>query len=196
MFFIAVLNDSAKVAFDAQSRKMSFTTGILGGYNVIGGLYIETGLLYSNKGTMHWNFGDAESNSGNTVSYHLEGKHLELPLKIRYEYARKSFTWYASFGTHLKFNISANKSMYDYYDYENMLHYSISPKTKSLGTTLAVNTGLEFNVNPNISFFIEPEFRYSFTPMLQVKDHTVLPINPRQHSFGFGAGVSYKFLKK
>ena len=193
--FYTGLNDSSKVVVSkATANEMKFTAGILGGYNLWKGLYFETGILYSNKGTNAWAFDNVNNNSNEKATYYIKGHHIEIPLKLQYKFSKRFFSFYGSAGAHLKFNVSTG-SFYELSNTETLKLYRINPNSSSVGASLVGNLGIEFNILPQLSFYIEPEFRYSLTPILMVPDYEITPINPYQHSLGIGVGLNYKFIK-
>ncbi len=111
--------------------------------------------------------------------------YLELPVILRYKFVDKTIDFNLIGG--VSYNILVNNSVYTMVDGGK---YVIG-ETKGLNMfslSSSLGMGMEYNFSENLSFNMEPTFRYYLNPFNQLTNSEIHP-----YSFGIFSGISYKF---
>jgi hypothetical protein len=111
--------------------------------------------------------------------------YLELPLVLRYKFIDRTLDM--NFIGGVSYNFLVNNSVYTVIDGGR---YPIG-KTEGLSImtfSSSIGMGMEYSFAKNVSFSLEPTFRYYLSPLNEV---TGIKIHP--YSFGVFSGFSFKF---
>ncbi|GEM_PF-5148369 len=188
---------NSKYNVQLNSSQLQFTAGLRGAYNFYPHLWIESGVLFSQKSAITGEI-ELSDDNGNLVGiaeYDLSGQFLEIPISIVLRKNNASFGWYAKAGIHLSYNFPSNNSSYLYRDIANEVQYTVEPSIQTLNPAIAFGAGLEYNITPQFRLYAEPSFRYALRPVLNPSGFNNIPLNPKWNTLGLGIGVNYYFGK-
>lgn len=188
---------NSKYDVELNSSKLHYTVGLRGAYSFFPNLWLESGLLFSQKSTITGNIelSDDDGNLVGIAEYDLSGQFLEIPIALVLRKNNSSFGWYAKAGVHLSYNFPSNAGSYIYRDLTTERQYIVEPSIKTLNPAVAFGAGIEYNLTPKLRAYVEPSFRYSLRPVLNVDGFGNIPLNPKWNSFGLGVGINYYFGK-
>lgn len=124
---------------------------------------LKTGLRYLKSGYQS----DLDSIS---TTHHW----LEVPITFRYYYSHSKFRIYSELGVGLLFNLNFD---IDDFTNERLLHHS---------GIIAI--GLDYDYNIDLSFFIQPTFRFHFT-----QTYSGLEVEEHLYNYGVAIGSRLKF---
>lgn len=99
---------------------------------------------------------------------------LEIPLTLRYYYAHSKFRFFSELGVGLLVNLNFD---IDDFTNERLLHHS---------GIIAI--GLDYDYNLDLSFFIQPTFRFHFT-----QTFSGLDVEEHLYNYGLELGSRLKF---
>lgn len=176
-----------------EDNKLAFTGGVRGAYNVYPYLWIETGVLYARKSTISGSMTliDSASNIQGVANYRLSGRYLEVPLALTVRDNNGSFGWYGKVGTHLVLNWKSQNSYFEYFDYEKEVVNKVSPSWGTINPAISFGGGIEYNINHRVHAFVEPSYRFTLMPVLNSKEFSDIPVNPKWSTLSVGFGVNY-----
>ncbi|HOP59315.1 MAG TPA: outer membrane beta-barrel protein [Bacteroidales bacterium] len=118
-------------------------------------------------------------------SLHQSFAYLELPFILRYKVVDKTLDFNLIGG--VSSNFLVNNSVYTSYEGRR---YEIG-ETEGLNLisfSSSLGMGMEYNLSNNLSFNLEPTFRYYINPFSSVEGVKIHP-----YSFGVFSGITYKF---
>ena len=118
-------------------------------------------------------------------SLHQSFAYLELPFVLRYKLVDKTLDFNLIGG--VSSNFLVNNSVYTSYEGRR---YEIG-ETEGLNLisfSSSFGMGMEYNLSNNLSFNLEPTFRYYINPVSSVEGIKIHP-----YSFGVFSGITYKF---
>lgn len=173
------------------SQSFNYSIGLFMGFKLYKNLYLESGVLYTKGRKINQSFVGINSENSEFYHYNYNTNLLSIPLKLRYDYTKPFITLYFSGGGILNYQFNSNQNTYQHIDLINYLQYDIRSSKNKINFEIAASTGIQFKATPNLSFFIEPEFRYSINRLISVKDYNPI-YNPKKHTFSFGTGIIYK----
>lgn len=181
---------------DLNSGPLNLTTGLRVAYHIAPFLWIESGILFSQKNQITGRIGLLDENLllNKVVDYNLSGKFLEVPINLMLKDNNGVFGWYAKAGLNLAFSYSESSNFVEIHDFETIKTFRIEPSIQSFIPVISIGAGIEYNLSRSIRLFVEPSFRYSVRPVLNTTEIDNIPINPKWSTLGLGFGINY-YLK-
>lgn len=176
-----------------QPQKMRFTAGFRGEFVVYPGLSVQSGVLYSQKGSMTGTVSltDLDGNPS-LATYNLSGKYVQAPLTFKFKSRTAYFDWYVGAGALFQWNIPGD-NYFELTDFAEEQMYRVDLSSGSTSVGLNALVGAEFHLNQNWSFFLEPSFNYNLSPVIKSTEFDRFPVNPNINTLSLGTGVNFKF---
>ncbi|MDP1725657.1 MAG: hypothetical protein Q8M15_02655 [Bacteroidota bacterium] len=181
-------------------KKICNTLGMNLSYSFSQNFYLQTGVWYSQKPVISINetyiaySGDTLGSSYRNYSMLYQGRYLEVPLSLKY-YCRLAGTLriYGLAGAIASFNLPRSKSYFIRESYENgdLYRDRINLSALSIGIAGHLAAGLELQLNDKWSIYVEPFYKYSFSPVLKQKTYKNIPVTHLSRSWGAGFGIIY-----
>lgn len=156
-------------------------------------LAVYTGAQLAWKGALR---GTISTSAHEYATYDLSGRYLELPFGVRFTAPKERWSLYARAGAALQLNMRPGDDHVVVYDLVAKEARTMRLASNSVGVMGELAAGLEFRVKRGLSMFIEPVYRYGFTPIMQHPSYTGFPLNPRERTVGLATGITYQFLSK
>lgn len=183
-------------------KKICNTLGMNLSYSFSQNFYLQTGVWYSQKPVISINEtyiaynGDTLASTYRNYSMLYQGRYLEVPLSLKY-YCRLtgSLRIYGLAGAIASFNLPGSKSYFIRESYENgdLYRDRINLSALSIGITGHLAAGLELQLNHKWSIYVEPFYKYSFSPVLKQRTYKNIPVTHLSRSWGAGFGIIYHF---
>ena len=177
-----------------QPQKLRFTAGVRAEYEFYPGIRLQTGFLYSRKGTMTGTVSLLYPNGlSGDATYNFSGEYFEVPLMLKLTAKRPDFNWYVMGGGHLQMNVASADNYFEFKDWSEGQQYHVGLAGSSVGFVLRVAAGAEFRVNDRFGVFVEPAFSYNLHPVIKLDNFNKIPVNPKINTFALGTGIKYNF---
>jgi len=163
-----------------------YSAGINFNYRPSRHFSIETGVWYSQERTL---FLALDTTPG--VAFNYSGKYLDIPVRLKYHLQLEKLTFYASAGVLFNFNFPAKtRSTYQHLDYKTT--YTVTLMPASAGINALAGVGVQFDVSPKLSMYIEPAYTYAFSPIVKHPTFKDVAIDHYTNTFGIGIGLFYR----
>jgi hypothetical protein len=180
-----------------------FTAGITAAYMITDHIEVEGDAAYSKKREVSANVSTpAVSDSFQTTYsqyiYNYNATYLEFGGKVKYYFSLGNRKWlYAGAGGIAGFNFPANNlGSYEHIQYQDSVWVKsdkvILQPSSALFTALLL-AGFETAINDRWSVFVEPEYKYGFSPVIEHPTFNYIPVNHYLRSFSIGFGIKYGF---
>lgn len=162
-------------------------------------LSLEAGLSYAQKYKLEKEYVISTLYLTETYKYHYTGKYIDLSLRGRYYLNPGPLKLYLAIGGAANCNVPEKRDSMgtkgNYFSYR--IPYEgrgiIDLQFNSIGITALSGLGIEGNLYPRLRFYIEPTFKYSFTPVIKHATFDNMPVQHYLYSIGIGFGLYYKF---
>lgn len=173
---------------EEYSHKIPVKVGLTARYNITGRLGVETGLTYSILSSSVKIGNSATGKNWSTGSQTLH--YLGIPLNISFNILNSRYVnVYVTGGGMMEKSISGSIKTDEYVDgkFDRTLTTNISPK----GLQWSVNAaaGIQANILPQLSFFVEPGVSHHFKNGSRVR--SIYTDKPTDFSLGFGLRYSF-----
>ncbi len=177
-----------------EPKALRYTVGARVGYEFYPGLSLQTGFMYSKKGTMTGEVAMTypDGYSG-LATYNLSGKYFEIPALLKFSSETAYFDWYVMGGAHFQLNVASEDNYFEFTDWQEAQFYHLELGGASMGVALHLAAGIEYNINPRLSVFVEPSFSYNLHPVIKLDNFDKMPVNPNINTLGLGTGLIVKF---
>jgi len=147
---------------------------------------VEAGVWYSQERTL---FLALDSTPG--VAFNYSGKYLDIPVRLKYHLQLEKLTFYASAGVLFNFNFPAKtRSTYQHLDYKTTYTVTLMPASAGINALIAM--GVQFDVSPKLSMYIEPAYTYAFSPIIKHPTFKGVAVDHYTNTIGIGVGLFYK----
>ena len=163
-----------------------YSAGINFNYRPSRHFSIETGVWYSQERTL---FLALDTTPG--VAFNYSGKYLDIPVRLKYHLQLEKLTFYASAGVLFNFNFPAKtRSTYQHLDYKTTYTVTLMPASAGINALIAM--GVQFDVSPKLSMYIEPAYTYAFSPIIKHPTFKGVAVDHYTNTIGIGVGLFYK----
>jgi len=147
---------------------------------------VEAGVWYSQERTL---FLALDTTPG--VAFNYSGKYLDIPVRLKYHLQLEKLTFYASAGVLFNFNFPAKtRSTYQHLDYKTTYTVTLMPASAGINAIAAL--GVQFDLKPKLSMYIEPAYTYSFSPIVKHPTFKDVAVDHYTNTIGIGIGLFYK----
>lgn len=164
------------------------TAGIRVEYAFTPRVALISGLQYANKGRLQ---GTISTSPDLSTDYEVSGTYLEVPLSIRYEFPHEGKAFYVRSGVLMQFNARAGSDKVVMHDQVLKERTTLALSSSSMGAALDIGAGVRFRLGRGIGLFIEPSYQLALSPVVKNSAFDRLPYNPKVHSVGLGAGLTF-----
>lgn len=206
-------SDFVGLTNDYEFPRFGFTTGVITAYKISNKFSLESGLQFSDKGykfkITHYDWVTPNSLIENQTNNDpllpvevLIQDHfyfLCVPVKGVYYITQNKLRFFISGGISTDFLVAAKeKSMITYKNTstESKKNIAIEEFNRIEFTGLA-GFGIEYKISKQINIQIEPEFRYSFTPLLPTtiveSGSTTIVLNSKKNLYSIGINFTVLF---
>jgi len=168
------------------ARPFEYSAGINFNYRPSRHFSIETGMWYSQERTLNLALDTAIG-----VSFNYSGKYLEVPLRVKYHVPLGKLTLYTSTGLLFNFNFPT-KTLSTYEHVDQGTGYKITLMPASAGINALIAMGVQFDVSPKLSMYIEPAYTYAFSPIIKHPTFKGVAVDHYTNTIGIGVGLFYK----
>ena len=180
-----------------------YTIGIIGGYLFTQKLSLEAGAFYSQKKKLHASINTpAYASSGQEIfsdfTYDYKARYFELYGRFKYYLYQRKNSWYATVGAAGSFNLPESISSSDYFS--RVSYSESSTKTEnvkldasSVGAILVISAGVEIPLGKRWDVYIEPVYRYSFSPVIKHASYDRVPVQHFMRCISLATGLMFKF---
>lgn len=190
-------DDLKKRRSDSESLSYSYSLGARFGFTFPSGMGIKTGLNISKVRT---NFNYAETDGmdttfmSNMVSSSNSYTYVDIPILFSYETSGFGpFYYNFNAGVLLNMTFEANGRFLDpngdVVDFSKGVENRYQAYAKTAGTSFYASFGMHYVWNDIIDFVIEPNFRYSLSPITR-NDYL---LDEKFTTVGLITGIRYKF---
>ncbi len=191
-------------SINGKNSASQFTAGLTAGYRIAQNTEIEMGVFYSRKKELTANImtpayiNDLMQQVHSNYIYNYNASYFELSGKVKYYFCVGTKKWiYAGAGGIASFNFPENpnnKSYYSHTLYNDTTWISkdkVTLEPSSASFTAILLGGFETALSNRWNAFVEPEYKYGFSPVIKHPSFDYIPVNHYWRTFSIGFGLKY-----